>query len=131
MFTFRSSLIGECWQNMKIMKAEFEQSESGDGLQSRKAGEERVRDEQASSRMDDEGCPNPPVNSPIRASANIRSRLQRNERRHTVRCHGEELGVLDPIHGAVMQLRVGLFSRQSCGFERTARLVRLCASRPR
>jgi hypothetical protein len=59
MFTFRSSLIGECWQKMKIMKAEFEQSESGDGLQSRTAGEERVRDEQASSRMDDEGCPNP------------------------------------------------------------------------
>ena len=59
MFTFRSSLIGECWRKMKIMKAEFEQSESGGGLQSRKAGEERIRDEQASSRMDDEGCPNP------------------------------------------------------------------------
>ncbi len=58
MFTFRSSFIGECWQKMKIMKAEFEQSESGHGLQSGKAGEERVRDEQASSRMDDEGCPN-------------------------------------------------------------------------
>lgn len=58
MFTLRSSFIGECWQKMKIMKAEFEQSESGDGLPSRKAVEERVRDEQASSRMDDEGCPN-------------------------------------------------------------------------
>lgn len=58
MFTFRSSFLGECWQKMKIMKAEFEQSESGDGLQPRKAGEERVRDEQASSRMDDDGCPN-------------------------------------------------------------------------
>ena len=58
MFTFRSSLIGECWQKMKIMKGEFEQSESGGGLQPRKAGEERVRDEQASSPMDDEGCPN-------------------------------------------------------------------------
>jgi hypothetical protein len=59
MFTFRSSFIGDCWRKMKIMKSEFEQSESGDGLQSGKAVKERVRDEQASSRMDDEGCPNP------------------------------------------------------------------------
>lgn len=59
MFTFRSSLIRECWQNMKIMKAEFEKSESGEGLPSSKAGEERIHDEQGSSRMDDEGCPNP------------------------------------------------------------------------
>jgi len=58
MSTFRSSFIGECWQKVKIMNAEFEQSESGDGLRSREAGEERVRDEQACSRMDDEGCPN-------------------------------------------------------------------------
>ena len=56
MFTFRSSLFGDCWQKMKIMKAEFELSESNRGLQSRKAGVGRVRDEQASSRMDDEGC---------------------------------------------------------------------------
>ena len=59
MFTFRNSFIGECWQKMKVMKVEFERSESGGAIQSRKAGEERVRDEQASSRMDDEGCPNP------------------------------------------------------------------------
>lgn len=59
MFTFRDSFIGECWQNMRIMKAEFEQSESNDGLPSPKAGEERVRDEQASSRMDEKGCPSP------------------------------------------------------------------------
>jgi hypothetical protein len=58
MFAFRRSLIGECWRKMNIMKAEFEQSESGGGLQSPKVGAERIRDEQASSRMDDEGCPN-------------------------------------------------------------------------
>jgi len=39
------------------------------------------------------------VNSPIRASGNIRPRLQRNERRHTMRCHWEKLGVLGPIYG--------------------------------
>ena len=72
MFTFRSSLIGECWQKMKIMKAEFEQSESGSGFQFRKAGEERVRDEQASSRMDDEGCPNP------------RQQADSHQRKHTI-----------------------------------------------
>ena len=55
MFTFRSPFIGECWQRMKVMKAEFEQSESDDGLRSRKAGEEQIRDEQASARMDDDG----------------------------------------------------------------------------
>jgi hypothetical protein len=47
MFTFRNSFIGECWQIMKVMKAEFEQSESDDGLPSRKAGEESARGEQA------------------------------------------------------------------------------------
>ena len=63
MSTFTSSCIGECWQKMKIMNAEFEQSESGDGLRSRGAREERVRDEDAGSRMDDEGCPNDRNNS--------------------------------------------------------------------
>jgi hypothetical protein len=58
MFTFRSSFVGECWQKMKIMNEEFEQSEAGDDRRSREAAEERVRDEQAWSRMDDEGCPN-------------------------------------------------------------------------
>ena len=29
MFAFSSSLIGQCWQKMKIMKAEFEESGSG------------------------------------------------------------------------------------------------------
>ncbi len=58
MLTLRSSFIGECWQKMRIMKTEFEQSESGDGLPSRKAVEERVRDEQASARMNAEGYPN-------------------------------------------------------------------------
>jgi hypothetical protein len=48
----------ECWRRMKVMHASFEQSESGDGTGSRERSEERLRDEQAWSRMDDEGCPN-------------------------------------------------------------------------
>jgi hypothetical protein len=60
MSSFTSSFIGECWQKMKIMNAEFEQPESGDGLRSRGARDERVCDERARSRMGDEGCPNDP-----------------------------------------------------------------------
>lgn len=41
---------------MMIMHTEFEQS--GDGTRSRERSEERLRDEEAWSRMDDEGCPN-------------------------------------------------------------------------
>lgn len=48
----------ECLRRMKVMHAAFEQSESGDGTRSRERSEERLRDEQAWSRMDDEGCPN-------------------------------------------------------------------------
>jgi hypothetical protein len=95
MFAFRRSLIGECWRKMNIMKAEFEQSESGGGLQSPKVGEERIRDEQSSSRMDDEGGPPPPVNSPIRAGGNLPSRLPRNEGRHSAGAIGN-VGALDP-----------------------------------
>ena len=43
---------------MRVMHAAFEQAESGDGAGSRERGEERLRDEEAWSRMDDEGCPN-------------------------------------------------------------------------
>lgn len=46
----------ECWRRMSVMHAAFEQS--GDGARSRERSEERLRDEQAWSRMDDEGCPN-------------------------------------------------------------------------
>jgi hypothetical protein len=48
----------ECWRRMRVMKAAFEQAESGDGTRSRERSEERLRDEQAWSRMDDKGCPN-------------------------------------------------------------------------
>lgn len=51
-------MIGECWQRMKVMNAEFERSETGGRLRSCEPGDEQVRDEQALSRMDDEGCPN-------------------------------------------------------------------------
>ena len=70
MFTFRSSFIGECWQKMKMIKAEFEQSESGEGLQSRKVGEERVRDERPLREWMTKDV-RMPVHSPIRASGNI------------------------------------------------------------
>lgn len=43
---------------MKIMNEELEQLEAGDDRRFREAGEERVRDEQSCSRMEDEGCPN-------------------------------------------------------------------------
>jgi hypothetical protein len=48
----------ECWRRMRVMHAAFEHS--GDGARSRERSEERLRDEQAWSRMDDEGCPNGP-----------------------------------------------------------------------
>lgn len=41
---------------MRVMNAEFEQS--GDGTRSRERSQERLRDEQAWLRMDNEGCPN-------------------------------------------------------------------------
>lgn len=48
----------ECWRRMKVMHAAFEQSESADGSRSRERSEERLRDEQDWSPMDDERCPN-------------------------------------------------------------------------
>jgi len=48
----------DCWRRMTVMHAAFEHAESGDGAGSRERSEERLRDEEAWSRMDDEGCPN-------------------------------------------------------------------------
>jgi hypothetical protein len=48
----------ECWRKMTLMNTAFEHSESGDGAASRERSEERLRDEEAWSRMDNEGCPN-------------------------------------------------------------------------
>lgn len=48
----------ECWRAMRAMHAAFEQAESADGTRSRGRSDERLRDEQAWSRMDDEGCHN-------------------------------------------------------------------------
>jgi hypothetical protein len=50
------AFLRECWRRMMIMHGQFEQA--GDGARSRERGEERLREEQAWSRMDDEGCPN-------------------------------------------------------------------------
>jgi hypothetical protein len=46
----------ECWRRMRVMHAAFEQS--GNGSRSRERSEERLREEEAWSRMNDEGCPN-------------------------------------------------------------------------
>lgn len=40
------------------MNAAFEHAESGNGAGSRERSEEHFRDEEAWSRMEDEGCPN-------------------------------------------------------------------------
>ena len=50
--------VSECFRRMGMMKLAFEHSQSGDGTGSRERSDERRRDEEAWSRMDDEGCPN-------------------------------------------------------------------------
>ena len=53
-----SHLVFGCGRRMSVMDAAFEQSES------QEPSAERLRDEQAGSRMNDEGCPNQPLTSP-------------------------------------------------------------------
>jgi hypothetical protein len=53
-----SAFFRECWRKMMVMNATFARAELGDGAASRERSEERVGDEEAWSRMDDEGCPN-------------------------------------------------------------------------
>ena len=48
----------ECLRRMKGINAEFEQSESSEGPPFSESIEEQVCDEEAWSRMGDEGCPN-------------------------------------------------------------------------
>jgi hypothetical protein len=57
-----SDFLLECWQSMRVMNAAFKHSESGCGSQ--EPSGERLRDEQAGSRMNDEGCPNQPLIGP-------------------------------------------------------------------
>ncbi len=53
------NLLKECWWRMEFMQAAFEREQQlGDGAESRQRSEDRRRDEEAWSRMDDEGCPN-------------------------------------------------------------------------
>jgi hypothetical protein len=47
-----------CWWKMRIMNAAFGLRRSNDDAQPQKRNEEHLLDEQAWSRMDDEGCPN-------------------------------------------------------------------------
>ncbi len=52
------SFLHECWRRMGLMKRSFDHAELGDGTGSRERSNDRRRDEEAWSRMDDEGCPN-------------------------------------------------------------------------
>jgi hypothetical protein len=54
----------ESWRRMRVMHAVFKHSESGGEEQSQEPSEERLGDEQAWSRMDDEGCPNEQPKAP-------------------------------------------------------------------
>jgi len=51
-------MMRECWQRMKVMNAEFEQSETGGCARTREPSKEETRGKQALPKMDDEGCPN-------------------------------------------------------------------------
>jgi hypothetical protein len=53
-----TAFFRECWRRMMVMNATFADAELGDGAASRERSEERAGDEEAWSRMDDEGCPN-------------------------------------------------------------------------
>ena len=58
-FTARlSALWRECSRSLMLMKVAFAHAQAGDGTASHERSEERLRDEQAWARMDDEGCPN-------------------------------------------------------------------------
>lgn len=52
------SLLRECWRRMGLMKHSFEHAELSDGTGSRERSDDRHRDEEDWSRMEDEGCPN-------------------------------------------------------------------------
>lgn len=51
-----AAFLRKIWWSMIVMKKNFEHA--GDGLRSRERSAERLRDEEAWSRMDGEGCPN-------------------------------------------------------------------------
>ena len=50
----------ECLRRMKVVNAEFEQAEPIENPRSGESSKEQLCDEQAWSRMDDEGCPDYP-----------------------------------------------------------------------
>lgn len=50
-------MMRECWQRMKAMNAEFEQSETGGEARRCEPSKEKVSGEQALPKMHDEGCP--------------------------------------------------------------------------
>jgi hypothetical protein len=56
-----NSLVGllhECWRRIAVMKAASEKAERRYGTRSNERSAERLRDQEAGLRMDDEGCPN-------------------------------------------------------------------------
>ncbi len=58
-FTRRAgTFVRKCWRSMKVMNTAFNQEELCNGARSRERSEERLRDEEAWLRMEDEGCPN-------------------------------------------------------------------------
>jgi len=58
-FTRRAgTFVRECWRKMKVMNTAFKQEELCDGARSHERSDERLRDELAWSRMDDDGGPN-------------------------------------------------------------------------
>ena len=50
--------LRDCWRRMGLMKLSFDHAELGDGTGSRERSDDRRRDEDDWSRMEDEGCPN-------------------------------------------------------------------------
>lgn len=76
MSTFRGSTTippyphGERWRRMRVMHTAFEHAASDDSVRPGERSEEELRDEQAQSRMDDEGYPPNGRQSPHLRKAN-------------------------------------------------------------
>jgi hypothetical protein len=56
-------LLRECWRRMAPMKAASDKAEHSERIRSSDLRVERLRDQEAGLRMDDEGCPNDRLSS--------------------------------------------------------------------